>query len=200
MKDSKNLYWGCLQAGHSSEKAVGFPCTALGIHSGLEACHKGQKPVTSSSLAYLAPWPTADSYSSFEERLGTPCVCDEGWREWRAGCTGPGEEPWGKRLLSFAGPALCPLQAKWWKSTQGCSGFGGKVTNLLSIQRLWREGDKVAVHSVAFEFSVHQERTLICENRENLLWLINKWRISGPDSIKKKTEERHLTLLLDSQC
>lgn len=48
------------------------------------------------------------------------------------------------------------------------------MTNLLSIQRLWREGDKVAVHSVAFEFSVHQERTLICENRENLLWLINK--------------------------
>lgn len=136
MKVSKNLYWGCLQAGHSSEKAVGFPCTALGIHSGLEACHKGQKPVTSSSLAYLAPWPTAGSYSSFEERLGTPCVCDEGWREWRAGCTGPGEEPWGKWLLSFAGPALCPLQAKWWKSTQVCSSFGGKVTNLLSIQWL----------------------------------------------------------------
>lgn len=55
MKVSKNLYWGCLQAGHSSEKAVGFPCTALGIHSGLEACHKGQKPVTSSSLAYQPP-------------------------------------------------------------------------------------------------------------------------------------------------
>lgn len=67
------------------------------------------------------------------------------------------------------------------------------------MQQLWREGDKLAVHSLAFELSVHQEYTLICENPENLLWLINKLRISQPDSVKKKTEEKRLAPLLSSQ-
>lgn len=55
---------------------------------------QGQKPVTSSSLAYLALWPTAGSYSSFGERLGAASIMRaEGSTEQAA--QGLWESPWG---------------------------------------------------------------------------------------------------------